>query len=82
MDLKEDYSLQRTRELEIISVENIQIENKMAGTYETYGKQWKALKYVYLHVKGENCNGWEFSKTIEWYKPRDVTYLTNLRYDK
>lgn len=24
MDLKEDYSLQRTRELEIISVENIQ----------------------------------------------------------
>ena len=46
MDLKEDYSLQRTRELEIISVENIQIENKMAGTYETYGKQWKALKYV------------------------------------
>lgn len=46
MDLKEDYSLQRTCELEIISVENIQIENKMAGTYETYGKQCKALKYV------------------------------------
>ena len=39
MHLTEDKSLQRICELEIITVENIQIENKMAGTYETYGKQ-------------------------------------------
>lgn len=24
----------------------------------------------------------EFSKTTEWYQPRDATFPTNLRYDK
>lgn len=39
MGLTEDQSLQKFCELEIISVENVQVESKIAGIYETYGKQ-------------------------------------------
>lgn len=39
MGLTEDQSLQKFCELEIISGENVQIESKIAGIHETYGKQ-------------------------------------------
>lgn len=39
MGLTEDQSLQKFCELEIISGEDVQIESKIAGIYETYGKQ-------------------------------------------